>query len=104
MNFFGKLKARWNVNSVKDVAIILIVFTFTGISSLIVKKPIFHFLGINKIEPQWLNVIVYIFSVLVFYNILLLIFGFLFGKFSFFLDFEKRFFGKIIYIFKRKEK
>lgn len=101
MNFFGKLKDRWQVKTVKDVFIILIVFTFTGFTSLFVKKPIFNYLGIHKIEPQWLNVLVYIFTVLFFYNILLLVYGFLFGKFRFFLDFEKRFFGKIFNINKK---
>ncbi|MCC6722352.1 MAG: hypothetical protein IT243_09120 [Bacteroidia bacterium] len=102
MNFLAKLKIRWSVNTIKDVIIILIVFTCTGITSLFVKKPLFQILGIKNIEPQWLNIVAYFFSILIFYNILLLIFGFLFGKFRFFLDFEKRFFGKIVNFKKKK--
>ena len=104
MKFLENLKKRWEVKSFKDVIIILAVFTCTGLTSLFIKKPLFTLLGIKKTEPQWLNIIVYIISVLIFYNLLLLIFGFLFGKFRFFLDFEKHFFGKIFNISKKKTK
>ena len=103
MKFLENLKKRWEVKSFKDVVVILAVFTCTGFTSLFIKKPLFALLGIKKLEPQWLNIIVYVISVLIFYNILLLIFGFLFGKFRFFLDFEKRFFGKIFYISIKKK-
>ena len=104
MNFFGKLKDRWNVKTTGDALIILLVFSFTGITSLFIKKPLFRVLGIKKIEPLWLNIVVYIVCVLVFYNILLLIYGFIFGKFRFFFNFEKQFLNKILNIFKKKIK
>jgi|JI8StandDraft_1071087.scaffolds.fasta_scaffold585762_1 hypothetical protein len=103
MSFFEKLKQRWGVNSIGDVLIILLVFTCTGFTSLYVKKPIFEFLGIPGIEPRFLRGICYTLALLVFYNILLLVFGYLFGKFKFFYAFEKRFFGRIVNIFKKRK-
>lgn len=101
MNFVEKLKQRWEVKSAFDVLIILLVFTCTGFTSLYVKNPIFNTLGIREIEPRFLRGLVYTLAILVFYNILLLVYGFIFGKFKFFFAFEKRFFGRIVSIFKR---
>ncbi len=103
MNFIEKLRHRWGVKSAMDVLIILAVFTCTGFTSLYIKNPIFNALGIREIEPRFLRGIMYVIAILVFYNILLLLYGFIFGKFKFFYAFEKRFFGRIVYLFKRKQ-
>ncbi len=104
MNFIEKLKHRWGAKSTSDILIILLVFTFTGFTSLYIKKPIFEALGIPSIEHQFLRGVCYTLALLVFYNILLLIYGFIFGKFQFFFAFEKRFFGRIVNIFKKNKK
>ena len=44
--------------------------------------------------PLWVSVIYYI-LILPIYNIFLLLYGFIFGQFRFFWDFEKRFFNRI---------
>lgn len=103
MNFIEKLKHRWGVKSALDVLIILLVFTCTGFTSLYIKKPIFEALGIPDMEPRLLRGLCYAFALLIFYNILLLIYGFVFGKFQFFFSFEKRFFGRIVNIFKKNK-
>ena len=103
MNFIEKLKHRWGVKSALDVLIILLVFTCTGFTSLYIKKPIFEALGIPAIEPRFLRGVCYTLALLIFYNILLLIYGFVFGKFQFFFAFEKRFFSRIINIFKKNK-
>lgn len=103
MNFFDKLKHRWGVKSATDVLIILLVFTCTGFTSLYVKGPIFDFLGITGIQPRFIRGIAYTAAILVFYNLLLLVYGFIFGKFQFFYAFEKRFFGRLVNIFRRKQ-
>jgi len=103
MNFFERLKHRWGVNSITDVLIILIVFTCTGFTSLYIKSPLFDAIGITTIENKFLKGVCYTLGILIFYNILLLLYGFLFGKFKFFLAFEKRFFGRMVTIFKRKK-
>lgn len=46
----------------------------------------------------------YYWLILPIYNLVLLGYGFLFGQFAFFWNFEKRFFGRIVGLFKRKRK
>ncbi len=102
MNFIERLKHRWGVKSATDVLIILLVFTCTGFTSLYIKNPIFEAIGIPDINPKFLRGVFYTLAILVFYNILLLVYGFIFGKFRFFFAFEKRFFGRIFNLFRKK--
>ncbi len=97
MSFVDKLKKRWQVKSATQVILILIVFTCTG-SSII---PIKHLLGINSETSTPYRILFYI-GVFPIYNLLLLGYGFIFGQFRFFLEFEKRFFKRIANIFKPK--
>ena len=46
----------------------------------------------------------YYWLILPIYNLVLLGYGFVFGQFAFFWEFEKRFFGRIVGLFKRKPK
>lgn len=93
---FKKLEHKWKVNFKWEMIRIFIVFTVTGSSSVLIGKPIIHFIGITK---ENLNPFVYwiLYSIiaLVFYQILLVSFGWLFGQFQFFWNFEK----KILYRF-----
>ena len=70
---------------------IFIVFSITGTSSLYIGKPIIKLIGINK---ENLNPILYwllfIFVSLLFYQILLIFFGWLFGQFSFFWNIVRK--------------
>jgi hypothetical protein len=102
MSFIEKLRHRWGVKSMVDVLIILVVFACTGFTSLYIRKPLFEFFGIPGIEPKALRGVVYTLAILIFYNIMLLVYGFVFGKFTFFYAFEKRFFGRLVNIFKKK--
>ncbi|MBL7837727.1 MAG: prolipoprotein diacylglyceryl transferase [Bacteroidetes bacterium] len=92
-----KLKDRWQVTSGFQVLVILIVFACTGYSIVFLK----HLLGIKSGTDITTRIIFYI-AVLPVYNILLLMYGFIFGQFKFFLNFEKRFFSRIVNIFRKK--
>jgi hypothetical protein len=97
-----KLKKRWNVKSAKDVLVILVVFALTGFSIMFLR----HFLAdhFEWARANWFRNIYYwiIFPV---YNLVLLMYGFIFGKFTFFWEFEKRFFKRIGNLFvKNKSK
>lgn len=89
-NFLNGLKERWQVNSLFQVIIILIVFACTGFSVLWIKEPVFHLAGINENTPRWLSTTFYIFTILPAYQVLLLGYGFIFGQFRFFWNFEKK--------------
>ena len=95
---FDKLKKKWNINSTWDVVIICIVFSLAGMSIVYVRKPLFVLFGITKTTPFIIKFLCWLAIVFPTYQINLIIFGFLFGKFDFFWEKEKkmgRFFLKL---------
>ena len=86
-----KLKQRWGITSNFQLAIIFTVFAITGSSSAILAELLMNWIGWTK---QSLNLWLYwpLRIVLIFpaYQVLLVFFGFLFGQFSFFWNFEKQ--------------
>ena len=70
---------------------VFMVFAFTGSSSLFVGRPIIKLIGITKenlnLTLYWF---LYIILGIIFYQILLVAFGWLFGQFEFFWEFEKK--------------
>lgn len=97
-----KLKDRWKVDSAADVLIILVVFACTGFSVLYVKKLFFVWTGIDAHTPAWIRVCITLFIILPLYQVILLGWGWIFGKFNFFWEFEKKTFSRIMSIRKRK--
>ena len=88
-----KLQLRWGVTP-RQVIIILIVFACTGTTVVLIKKPILHAIFQGQ-DPSWIFYVLYYVFILPIYNLFLLIYGFLFGQFDFFWNFEKRFFNRI---------
>ena len=80
--------------------VVLVVFACTGFTVLFIKKPILHFLAGEQGDSVTASVIYYL-LILPLYNVILLAYGFLFGQFNFFWEFEKRFFNRI---FRRTKK
>jgi hypothetical protein len=93
VSWIDKLKARWNVTSGFQVIIILTVFAATGFTVMFIKAPITNW--ITGGESSTLFSISYWILILPVYNLILLVYGFLFGQFRFFWEFEKRFFSRI---------
>lgn len=89
--FFKRLEKKWVVDYRWEMIRIFIVFAITGSSSVLVGRPFIKILGINR---ENLNVFVYwvlfILISLIFYQILLVVYGWLFGQFKFFWNFEKK--------------
>jgi hypothetical protein len=93
---FGKLKKRWAIKSNLQMALIFIVFAITGSSSVWVAKPFLHWVGLESLRDganfgghllYWTLRIALIFP---FYQVLLLMYGWLFGQFKFFWAFERK--------------
>lgn len=88
---FKKLENKWILNYRWEMIRVFIVFAVTGSSSMLIGRPIIKLLGITK---ENLNPILYwvlfIIIGLAFYQILLVTFGWLFGQFKFFWEFEKK--------------
>ncbi len=94
MNWIDKLQVRWKVKGALQVILILVVFACTGSTVLLIKRPIFSYLFDYGPIPIWASILYYI-LILPIYNVFLLVYGFVFGQFRFFWDFEKRFFNRI---------
>ena len=88
-----RLAKRWNV-SPQRVLIILLVFALTGCTVLFLKRPLTEWVAGDGEKPLWFSILYYV-LILPFYNVLLLGYGALFGQFSFFWEFEKRFFRRL---------
>jgi hypothetical protein len=86
-----KLKKRWNIESNWQIAAILIVFAVTGSTASLIGKPILAFFNITPetftVLGYWIVRIVLLF---IMYQFLLVCFGWLFGQFEFFWNFEKK--------------
>lgn len=93
---FKKLENRWIVNYKWEMIRIFLVFAFTGTSCMIISKPIMNLFGITLESLNsslfWL---LYIFISLIAYQFLLVAFGWLFGQFQFFWNFEKKILKRI---------
>ena len=88
---FKKLEKKWILDYKWEMIRVFMVFAITGSSSLFVGRPIIKILGITKenLNPM-LYWILFIIIGLIFYQILLVSFGWLFGQFKFFWEFEKK--------------
>jgi hypothetical protein len=86
-----KLESKWIVNQRWELIRIFIVFAITGSSSVYVGRPIIKWMGITpeNLHPlfYW---ILFITISLFFYQVLLVLFGWIFGQFQFFWNFEKK--------------
>ena len=89
-----RLKQKWKLESAWQVVIVLIVFACTGFTVLFIKKPLLDLLAGKQSNTVLASVLYYI-LILPIYNVFLLAYGFVFGQFRFFWDFEKRTFNRL---------
>lgn len=85
-----RLQTHWQLKSIFQVVIVLIVFACTGFSVLFLKKPLFYILGLEGKINGFVGTILYLLVMLPLYQILLLFYGFIFGQFKFFWEFEQK--------------
>ena len=87
----SKLESKWMVNHRWELIRIFIVFAITGSSSVVVGRPIIEWMGITQdnLHPL-LYWILFIVISLFFYQVLLVLIGWIFGQFQFFWNFEKK--------------
>ena len=95
-----KLEKRWIVKERWQIIRIFIIFAITGTSSLYVTNPIFNLIGLTKetFSDNGFQLTIYyilkFIAILPFYQILLLIFGWIFGEYKFFSSFVKKMFSR----------
>lgn len=85
-----KLKTRWHIESNLQLILILLTFSVTGSLSVMVRRPIFEYLGIDATTSLWVKIPMSILIITPAYQILLIIIGTLLGQFKFFWAFEKK--------------
>ena len=91
-----KLKKRWGLTSNWQVFVILLVFSITGYTSLIIAKPILSLVGLNQADTNpWIYRPLRILLIFPFYQVLIVFYGWLFGQFKFFWTFEKKMLSKL---------
>jgi hypothetical protein len=100
---FEKLKAKWGIESNWQVVAILIVFSLAGSSIVWARKFAFSLLGITQETELWIRTIAWLVVFFPVYQLFLLLFGFLFGQFSFFWEKEKKMMRAIGRIFVKKQ-
>lgn len=93
--FLVRLQDKWKLKNTSQVILVLFVFACTGTTVMMIKSPIFELLGIPRPWPWWAYII-YLIAVLPVYNVILLFYGFIFGQFRFFWEFEKRMFKRFL--------
>lgn len=88
---FKKLEKRWGLAYKWEMIRVFIVFAITGTSSLYIGKPIINFIGIQQdLLHPFLYWFLFILVSLIFYQILLIGFGWLFGQGHFFWNIVKK--------------
>jgi len=91
-----KLKQRWGLKSNKQVLVILLVFSITGYTSLIIAKPILELVGLHQDSTNpWIYRPLRILLIFPFYQFLIIGYGWVFGQFEFFWAFEKKMLKRI---------
>lgn len=93
---FKVLAKRWILQYRWEMIRVFIVFAITGSSSMLVGRPLMKLVGIDKdILNPILYWVLFIIIGLFLYQILLVTFGWLFGQFQFFWEFEKKMLSKM---------
>jgi hypothetical protein len=100
--FLQRLQSKWQLKSLTQVLLVLLVFACTGTTILLIKNPILAFFGIER-GGGFVNTLTYLLLVLPLYQIMLLIYGFIFGQFRFFWEKEKQLVQRIRRLFTRKK-
>lgn len=91
-----RLKERWGIHSNFQLVVIFLVFAVTGSSATKLSNPITAVLGItHESVSAWIYWPVRVALLFPIYQVLLICFGFLFGQFRFFWNFEKKMLSRI---------
>ncbi|MFC4096885.1 DUF6787 family protein [Euzebyella saccharophila] len=86
-----KLKKRWGIDSNFQLAVVFIVFAITGSTAAKLAAPLCEFIGLHRESTAgWLYWTARILLIFPIYQVLLVFFGWLFGQFKFFWNFEKK--------------
>ncbi|MGB0789199.1 MAG: DUF6787 family protein [Marinirhabdus sp.] len=86
----NKLKQRWNITSNWQLTVIFIVFAITGSTSAKFAAPFAELFGVTKELGWYVYWPIHLLMIFPLYQVLLVAFGWIFGEFAFFWNFEKK--------------
>ena len=91
-----KLKKRWGLQSNWQVVKVLLVFSITGYTSLLIAKPFLEFIGLHQETTNpWIYRPLRILLIFPIYQVLIVVIGWLFGEYQFFWNFEKKMLSRL---------
>ena len=88
MNFFERLKKKWNISNNVDFILIMAVFSLAGLGVSFSRRRIFILLGLNH-AAWWINIIAWLILIVPLYQLSTLFFSIFLGQFSFFWERQK---------------
>lgn len=98
-----KLKTRWGLQSLFQVILVIVVFSLTGTTVVVLRPVLFTWLGLGAETATWIKTLAYFTFVFPAYQLLLLGYGFLLGQFAFFWDKQYRLWQRMEKVFSRKQ-
>lgn len=100
--FLEKMKERWSLKSLTQVVLVLIIFSLTGMSVVLVKPFLFKFFKMSNLHLIE-QILLYIILIFPLYQILFLVYGTLLGQFWFCWNWEKKTIKAIGRVFTKKK-
>lgn len=99
----NQANSNWKSSGKKwlDRLIFITVFGLTGTSTAWIAALIRPWFGITADTSLAVKIIYFVFLTLPLYQMVLLIWGWIFGRFHYFVQYEKRFFSRIGHYFKK---
>jgi hypothetical protein len=85
-----RMQVKWGVDNLWQVIVILAVFSITGLTVVLMRKYLFTWLGFNDETAWWIKTFIYILFIFPAYQVLILVYGAIFGQFRFFWEKEKK--------------
>jgi len=98
-----KLKQRWNITSNWQLTVILVVFAITGSTAAKFAGPLTEAVQITREMGWYIYWPVRILIIFPIYQVLLVFFGWLFGEYYFFWNFEKKMLSRMGFKFLLKD-
>ena len=91
-----KLVKKFEANSIQHLIIIFIIFALSGSGSVFISSPILKILSLEQLISFYpLYLCIRIILIVPIYQLLLILVASLFGQFSYFWKFEKRFLQRL---------
>jgi len=97
-----KLRTKWGLQSFFQVILVLIVFSLTGTTVVVLRPALFAWMGLGTETAGWIKMLAYITFIFPAYQLLLLGYGFMLGQFAFFWQKEVQMWQRIEKVFAGK--